>query len=151
MGTIDVLHGLQRPPGRRTIFYQTVNNTACVVGVAIIPLVPIKIICDEVFLQADMANLGIIEVGGLTLDGVNGIQLDAGAAVVFNPLMMGEQPGWLGQQVTGMTERIGRPSDFAGGAALFPRMVLNLADFRAFASIPAQLLRITYMQRVEAV
>jgi hypothetical protein len=142
MGTIDVLHGLQRPPGRRTIYYQTVNNTACVVGIAIIPLVPIKIICDEVFLQADMANLGIIEVGGLTLDGINGIQLDAGAAVVFNPISVGGQPGWLGQQVTGMTERM-------GGAAQFPRVVFNLADLRAFASIPAQLLRITYMQLVE--
>jgi len=142
--TIDVLQNLQRPPGGRTVFLQTVNNTERLVGVVVIPLSPVKIICDEVFLQADMANLGIIEVGGLNLSGINGIQLDAGAAVVFNPISVGGQPGWLGQQVTGMAERM-------GGRALGPRVVFNLQDFRVFASIPDQLLRITYMQLMEMI
>jgi len=136
---VDVLNNLHRAPGRRTVYYQTINNTDCVVGPAITPLVPIKIICDEVFVQADMANLGVIEIGGLALGAANGIQLDAGAAVVFNPISVGGQPGWLGQQVTGMTERM-------GGYSQGPRVVFNLADLRVFASLPAQLLRITYMQ-----
>jgi hypothetical protein len=148
MGTIDVLHGLQRPPGRRTIFYQTVHNTRLITPAAfvIVPLVLGKIIADEVFLQADVTNAGIIDVGGLNLDGGNGIQLDAGMAVQINPIQVINQPGWLSPQVSGMTERM-------SGVALpeGPRVVFNLADLRVFGNLAAQMLRITYMQLVEVI
>jgi hypothetical protein len=142
---LDMQRTLHRAPEPGRIYYQVIRNGSLVVGINIVPLLLQRTIADEVFFQSDIGNAGIIEIGGLMLNPVNGIQLDAGMAVLFNPIASGESglAGWIGPGITRQTEV------FGGGKAT--RIVFNLADFRVFASIGDQLLRYTYMQLVETV
>lgn len=139
---LDLQRSRHRMPEPGRFYYQIIKNGFLVVGTNIVPLLTQRTMADEVFFQADINNLGIIEIGGLMLDANNGIQLDAGMAVVYNPIMnSAEASGWLGPSITRQTE------SFGGGRST--RVVFNLADFRVFSSVIDQVLRYTYMQLVE--
>jgi hypothetical protein len=67
---------------------QAMSNYNVAVGLARIPVSAARLVCDLVYLQADLGNLGVINIGGPDVNINNGIQLDAGRAVVLTPVQL---------------------------------------------------------------
>jgi len=153
-GLMDLWRRFTAPTGIQDI-YQTINNDAATIGLARVALAVGRVPADYIFLQASLANAGVICVGGVNVTTVNGVELDAGRAIAFSPVSP-LQPGSLarglmtGSLTAGVLRNVesldySELRELQSQAPAGARIVLDLSHFYAVADIAGQTLRIAWV------
>lgn len=159
----DILRRFRFPASGPTEYYQVYNNFNRAVGIQLLSLYPAqqRTPASLVFIQSDNANLGFVSVGGQNTNIANGAQLAPGMAVVFTA--EGGQmdvarmlAGQLGASALAQVDYtgLGFTSDVflesLGGVfnPNGPRIVIDVAQFFAVATLAAQNVRIVYTQLI---
>jgi hypothetical protein len=162
---LDVARGLRAPASEPSEYYQRPHTYSITVGTTKIPIAPgganrTRMPVVTLLIQAALSNTGNIVIGdsGLTL--TSGLELDSGKAALFAPsLNPSNQPGTLGTLITEFEqvpmpefERV--PLEYrnifyeALRMRLPTRVLLDMADWWAVASIAAQRLNIFWVESV---
>ncbi|MCP5101870.1 MAG: hypothetical protein GY950_00740 [bacterium] len=153
---VDVLRRLRLVRGPTEV-YQQFNDYTVTVGAARIPLSPIgsqgRFTCKLAVIQADLANAGIITVGGPNVGLGVGTQLTAGLAVLWaaSSEAMFQQRALMGGLGAGLVPWMERAEEIEAAAnqVTMPKVLIDLNTHYCSANAAGQILRIQYTQDVE--
>lgn len=156
----DVLRRLRLVRGPTEV-YQQFNDYTITVGAARIPLSPPlsqgRFTVKLAVIQADLANAGIVTIGGPNVGLAIGTQLTAGLAVLWaasNEAMF-QQRQLMGSIGAGFVPLLARtdeiPETVEAVTARFqlPKVLIDLNTHFCSANLAGQILRIQYTQEVE--
>lgn len=152
----DVLRRLRLVRGPAEL-YQQFNDYRLTVGVTRIPLSPLlsqgRFAVKLAIIQADLTNIGVINVGGPNVSATIGTELTAGLAVLWSASteamfqqkqLMGALGGGLVPWMTRVEEM-----DQARAGLRMPKILIDLNTHYCIASVANQVLRIQYTMDVE--
>ena len=149
----------RRPSSGPTEFYQRPHTYTINVGLNRVCLAPNGQHSPAITLlvQADLANLGVINIGDSNVSVTVGVQLDTGKAALFAPQSNpANQPGTLGTGISSYLENVPYSPDAAVakslgtalGSSIPIRVILDIADFYAISDTDGQFLRIFWVESV---
>lgn len=145
MGTPDILRRDRRPAVKPSfVRYVIVRNLAINVPLTPAPISTSNIPCFSILVQADLANGGVIEVGGMGVTVTTGLQLIAGAGTFYYASQPVEGEPFIRSGLgIGVEKERGFAGETSGHRNQYLK-VISLNQIWTVTNLDGQIARITY-------